>query len=503
MGAAMKIPPAVLLVVLIALGAAAAFLLPQGTPAAADAPEPKRGLDSGPARTGEESPEDLKKQIELLLGQIEYLQGQVDVLQEENANLMQKLGTLGMKGVAKMEPSSPDDDGIAPDFVGMGVDMMKLRKIRALPLVTTPVPAARVEAAILKWLTTQQPGAEALRFASALAALGWIPEEIDPLPLRAKMLTIQLGGWYDPESDSLLMVDPKSDPPPPLRPDEPLAVAFGQLLREYGPTLFQPQHGPLSTDERLARESLITGDAGLTRFLFSLQNEAAAPKNEIPAEDPDHPINQVPMPVYLRELASFPFMRGFEFAQALHSAGEFAQLNAAYSRPPVSSAEVIEPEAYLDTTRPAPVEVSVAEVKLEGAEPFWDDRLGKFACVTALRMHNSDEDAALGARGLLADRLLAWKSTEKDAKRHHAAWQTLWMDAGTAQAFFKAMSNSLKQRYGVTITAGGEGELAFAAQGRFVRMRINQGGSGVLLIDAGTDAARKGLHSLVDGVTRP
>ncbi|MBL9133232.1 MAG: hypothetical protein JNG86_18625 [Verrucomicrobiaceae bacterium] len=496
----MKFSPALLLAVLIALGGVAAFLLPAGGSGGA---ETKTGLDSGAARTGTETVEDLKKQIDLLLGQNEYLQGQVDVLQEENAGLIQKLGTLGMKGVAKMEPATPGNGGIVPDFVGMGVEMMKFRKIQALPLVTTPSTPAQVEAAILKWLRAQQPGDEAVRFARALAALGWIPEEIDPLPLRAKMMTLQLGGWYDAETDAMLTVDPKSDPPPALKPDEPLAIAFGQLLREYGAVLFQPQHGPLSTDARLARESLIVGDAGLTRFLFSLQNPTAEPGDQIPAEDPDHPLNQVPMPVYLRELSSFPFLRGFEFAQTLHSAGEFAQLNAAYSRPPVSTSEVIDPEAYLDTTPPAAVEVSFPDVKLGGVEPFWDDRLGKFACVTALRAHNTDEDAALGARGLLADRLLAWKAAEAGVKRHHAAWQTLWMDTETAEAFFKAMSNSLKQRYDAGITAGGDGDLAFAAQGRFVRLKRNRSGSEVLLIDAGSDTVRTDLHSLLDGVTKP
>ncbi|MFY8062136.1 MAG: hypothetical protein ACOVN2_00365, partial [Usitatibacteraceae bacterium] len=102
---------------------------------------------------------------------------------------------------------------------------------------------------------------------------------------------------------------------------------------------------------------------------------------------------------------------GFEFAQALHSAGEFPQMNAAYSRPPVSTAEVIEPERYLDAaTRDAKVEVSFPSVAWNGVEPFWDDQLGKFACVTALRAHNEDTQAAEGARGLLADRLLAWQA---------------------------------------------------------------------------------------------
>ena len=498
----MKIPPALLLVVLIAIGGGIAALMPSGasqTPAVLESEKP--GLDSGAKRAGTETVEDLNKQISLLLGQVEYLQGQVDVLQEENSNLIQKLGTLGMKGVPKMD-AVPAEEGIAPDFVGMGVDMMKFRQIRALPLVTTPTSAAEVERVILNWLRMQQPGDEAPRFASALAALGWIPQEIDPLPLRAKMLTLQLGGWYDAESDTMLTLSPKDGPPPLVVPDEPLAIAFGQLLREYGSILFQPQHGPLSTDERLAREALMIGDAGLTRFLFSLQNEAAAPKDSIPLEDPDHPLNSVPLPVFLREISSFPFMRGFEFAQALHSAGQFEQLNAAYSRPPVSTGEVIDPEVYFDTERAPAADVSFADVKLNGDAPFWDDRLGKFACATALRTYNTDQVAAEGTRGLLADRLLAWKSP---SSRPHAAWQTLWTDRESAAAFMKAMTNCLKMRYEVDETKPetADGSLQIQAKDRFVLLKPNRSGNGVLLIDSATEATRTSLNSLLDGATKP
>lgn len=551
---AMKLNPAALLVILLAVGGALAFFLagrtaetpaqaqtvagqvpvpaapPPSTPAAAapppappvevpppmsvppafaqrEEPFPSSVAGSGPVMPlvsaftpqGASMPlptnvEELQRQIVLLQGQIEYLQGQNDALKDENAQMLQKLGTLGMKGSdvaeAQAQNAQMKDDGVAPDFVGMGLEMMRLRKLQALPMITTPVSQEQVEIVILSWLKRQQPAEEAQKQARALAALGWIPQPIDPLPLRAALLARLLGGWYDEESETMLTIDPGTASGPSVTSNEPLGIAFGQLLREFGGTLFQPQHGPLSTDMRVAREALIAGDAGLTRFLHSLQYPASAPKNDLPAEDPDHPLNQVPMPVYLKELALFPFHRGFEFAQNLHSAGSFPQLNAAYSRPPISTAEVIEPELYLDPERAAPVEIKLAEVKLAGVVPFVDDRLGKFACVTALRRYNRDEDAALGARGLVADRLLAWPA-EGGAKRDHAAWQTLFMDKASADAFYKAMLKCLTERY----KTKGEGE--FTADGRSVALLRNQGDAGVLLIDAATDEARAAVKLLM------
>lgn len=487
-GIGMKLNPATLLLILLALGGAAAFFLagakPEKPSAAAARPEatPINVLDVTNGTV-----DDLQKQIVLLQGQIEYLQGQNDALKDENAQLLQKLGTLGMKNVPQVNMK---DDGVAPDFVGMGLEMMKMRKLQALPMVTTSVSQQEVEAAILAWLKRQQPNDEAKKFARGLAALGWIPEAIDPLPLRAALLARQLGGWYDAETETMLTVDPETASGPAVTSNEPMGIAFGQLLREYGSVLFQPQHGPLTTDMRIARESLISGDAGLTRFLHSLQNPASAPKDDLPTEDPDHPLNQVPMPAFLRELALFPFSRGFDFAQTLHSAGNFPQLNSAYSRPPISTAEVIEPEVYLNPERPAPAEITLGDVKLGGALPFLDDRLGKFVCATALRTYNNDEDAGLGTRGLVADRFLAW-AADGGAKRDHAAWQTLFMDKASADAFHKAMLNSLKQRYDT------KGEAEFTAQDRFVTLMRNRGEAGVVLIDAASEEARTALKLLM------
>lgn len=447
-----------------------------------------------PAMKDGSEPEDLRKQVTLLEGQVEYLQGQVGALQQENAQLLQKLGTLGMKGAAKMDPAPPLANDEPPDFVGMGLEMMKFRKLKALPIPTTGTSTAEVERVILQWLRKQQPADEAPRFALALTALGWIEKPVDPLPLRAAVLARQIGGWYDPASGTLLVSDDKPSPGLPA-PDRPLAIAFGQLLREYGHTLFpEESKQPMTTDERIAREALIAGDAGLTRFLFGIQNPIPQSPNDLPADDPDHPLNQVPMPAYLRELAMFPFSRGFEFSQALHSAGDYAQMNNAYSRPPTSCAEVIDPERFLDATRLPPAPVTLSSTEIEKTQPYWDDRLGRFATFVALRAYNSDEEAGKAARGWKGDRLLAYAAP--DAARDHAAWQTLWLTAADAMAFFKGMRSCLTQRYDTKLGVDTPDRIALEAQGRQVRLIMNRDGLGVLLIDAATPAFAEALTRL-------
>mgnify|MGYP000911174725 CR=1 FL=1 len=480
-----KSSPAILLLVLTLAGAGAGVWL-------ATKPVNQSPLPAGPLPAiAQNSPaEDLPAQIRLLEGQIEYLQGQNAALEEENEQLRRRIAEAGGKGMPKMDAAT---GGTTPDFEGLTLDLMRHRQLKALPLPTTPATLRDVEDRILAWLRARQPGDEALRFALALTALGWIEQPVDPLPLRAALLARQLGGWFDTRTGLLHLVeaDPASGQP---APDHPLAIAFGQVLREYGATLFPPGR-PLSTDALLARESLLAGDAGLTRFLLSLQNTAAQAPPSIPGEDPDHPLNQVPMPVFLKELAFFPFHRGFEFAQSLHSADGFPQLDAAYSRPPASSAEIIQPALYLESppvsADAAPASARPAAPELEGSAPYWDDSLGRFAAFTALRAHNSDDTAGAAAKGLVSDRLLAYAAPEHP--RDHAVWHTTLTDPAAADAFFKAMRAALISRYDVKAATDAPEKLILHDRNR--RIHLSRAGAQVLLVDAAGENAARALQA--------
>ena len=495
--------PGVLLSFLVAAGIVAAGLLWQRGKYEIEVREPTvpRTGDASPAPAGApgepaETSGDLKKQITLLEGQVEYLQGQVQALQEENAMLIQKLGTLGMKGGAPAPsiPAAPD-----LDYVSLSVDLMAMRKIQALPVPVIPAPQEEVEKTILAWLKRQQPGDASLRQGRALAALGAIPEAVDVLPLRAALLARQVCGWYDGPQDTLFVVDasaaPQGVPPPPR--DPVLAASYGLLMREFERGLLPEDGSALTTDARLARAALLGGDAALMRLLQGLKNPQPPDSSALPAEDPDHPLNQVPMPVFLRELELFPFNRGFEFAQSLHSLGEFKQVSAAYGRPPASTAEILDTELYLTLDRPPATRIDWPGAGDLLKQAFWDDSLGQFACFTLLRAYSANEDAGEATRGWVADRLLAFPAAS--GPRDHAVWQTLWRDAATARKFFVALAHGLFQRYDQPPGDSSKlRDLEIAVQGRHVRLALNRQEAGVLLVDAADAAFAKNVRDKLE-----
>jgi hypothetical protein len=127
-----------------------------------------------------------------------------------------------------------------------------------------------------------------------------------------------------------------------------------------------------------------------------------------------------------------------------------------------------------------------------GSAPFWDDVLGQYAILTALRAHNDPERAGLAVQGWAGDRLLAYESGPTGS-RGHAAWQTVWGEPDWAEAFFRAMFECLRQRYQPSISEPGAGEVSFVAGGRHVTLLKNRSGSGVLLVDAASAEASSAL----------
>lgn len=267
--------------------------------------------------------------------------------------------------------------------------------------------------------------------------------------------------------------------------DPVLGIAYGNLLHHYQKSLLPTGGTALSTDERLARLSLLGGDAALQRFLRDLKQFKGPDPNKLPAEDPDHPLNQVPMPAYLRELEVFPLAQGLFFTQALHSLGGFKQVGSAYGRPPESTADVLDTGRYLAEQRAPMPRVEWTSTKIEDTEPFWDDRLGQYAALAFLKRYNPEEAAGEASKHWVSDRFLAYALKGDLTRRGHAVWQTRWAGAEDMEKFYKAMSECLVQFYDAKPDKA-DG-LQFQAQGRSIRLQRVPAENSVLLVDAASD----------------
>lgn len=396
---------------------------------------------------------DAKAEIQRLEEMVQHLEEQNKALSEENASLIQKLGSLGMNQKAAspvMEPpATPSAE--ETDYVALGNDLLKLRELQNLPIPTITSTEDEVRKVMLDWLKRIHAPDHGLREGAALYALGLIPEALDTLGPRAALMARRVTGWYDEKSGTLMVIPPHREPGGALITTEPvLAIAYGNLLHHFGDSLFGPDYARLTSDERHARLGLLGGDAALARFLHSLANPTIPDANTIvlPLDDPDHPLNQIPVPDYLRQRDLLPMTDGFEFVQTLHSIGGWSQVAGAYQRTPVSTAEIMDSERYLGDTRLEPVPVTVKETQWNGKNPVWDDRMGQHALLLYLKRYLEMQDALTAAATWRGDRFLAYEA-DGSARRGTAHWHIVTASSAAAKVLQDALRIALLQHYGL------------------------------------------------------
>lgn len=384
--------------------------------------------------------------------------------------------------VTREEPptDSGEPDESSPDFGGIAVELVRVRELQSLPLTQVEMPRAEVLQHITRWLERQLPGDYGQREGRALAALGAIPEPVDTVALRAAFWSHQIGAWLDTGDDTLALVEQAEGDG---AKENALGLAFAQLFREFGSDLFQTDGKSLNSDAWLARLGLIAGDASFTRLRHALAHPSRGGGGGV-GDDPDDPSREIPLPVYLRERDLAAFGVGLDFVSSLHGLGKFEQVNAAYGRPPVASIELLEPSHYLADKQFNAESIAWSDVMTGGVAPFWDDTLGAICLVLLLKQYLPQPVAADVVPGWRGDRLLVYPS--KGQPGDHVVWQSFWKDSNAADAFFGAMRQSLLKRHKNARADSKAPGGVFKLDGpdRYVVLTRTHNGRGVFFVDA-------------------
>ncbi len=273
-----------------------------------------------------------------------------------------------------------------------------------------------------------------------LVHLGLADPTLDLRRLSLDLLSSQVLGQYDPTTRSLTLVNRAGKTLAPLRIT--VAHEYTHALQDQHFGLAAVGLGPsraLPVDRELALQALVEGDASHLVGTWMQRHVTADERAQVDqlvaaASPPALP------PVLTRQLA-FPYVEGAAFAEALYAAGGWARIDAAYARPPSSSAEILHPERYLAGWRPATVEpLHLAPSSLaDGWHQICGETLGELglqAWLTSLRGGPGEtplpQDEAEALAGHWAgDELALWEHGESWA----LGWTMVW-DSDTAAASF-------------------------------------------------------------------
>ena len=276
----------------------------------------------------------------------------------------------------------------------------------------------------------------------ALVRLGLLEAEY---PLRERYIELlgeQVAAFYDQHTHKLFMFEDAS-----LDNSQNRIVLAHELTHALQDQHFGLKRLPLelkTNDDRAAAASaLCEGDATLVMSEYMLKNMSLAVlKDNVTGMLAQNMEQLAKAPRYLREMLVFPYLRGQEFCTALFARGGYDAINRAYSQPPSSTAQILDPQKYLGEVRDEPVAIEWPDLHAGGQKPIADNVVGEMG----IRILFSEWiDAAVGEQagsGWRGDRYLCFDAGGA------LVWKSIWATPEEAVEFMAAGKQTLGKRYG-------------------------------------------------------
>jgi hypothetical protein len=254
------------------------------------------------------------------------------------------LSCLGTGGLPSGEPlrieGSPEDQVRQVSAAVEDIRELEFARPVEAEFLSPPETAARIRELFLEEYTEEVAEAEE----RILTALGAIAPGTDLQQTWVDALGAQVAGFYEPETGELVVRTSGQD----LSAFDKIALAheLEHALADQRLELPIPEDSiPGQKDSEVASLAVVEGDAVLTQILFA----ARLPLEEQLIDPPaiaDAQAQMTQFPQYLQQEVLFPYTDGLSFVCELFAEGGWEAVNAAYDRPPTTSAEVLFPERY-------------------------------------------------------------------------------------------------------------------------------------------------------------
>lgn len=293
-----------------------------------------------------------------------------------------------------------------------------------------------------------------------LSILGLIAPDVDLMQLYLDLLSEGVVGAYNPE-DGRLVVRIEDDT---IGSDQELTLAH-ELTHAL-----QQQHFDIHSlledadddfDRGLALSALAEGDATLLELLYVREKSLPLPRV------PDTPVYDR-APKFIQDLLLFPYTAGLHMVTENFSE-DWADVDAAYMKPPESTEQVMHPKKYLEGESPVDVILpNVQDMLGEGWSLVYSSVGGEFLIRYYLDSRLGTGDAHQAAAGWGGD---AFALYEAPGGLRLLLWVFRWDSTNDAEEFFKGYAK-LSEDEGGWVESIGEGDKRiWGRQGRWVHLQ--------------------------------
>jgi hypothetical protein len=289
-----------------------------------------------------------------------------------------------------------------------------------------------------------------------LQKLGLIPPEMDYVGFMLKLLTEQIGGYYDPEKKAFFIAGWLSaDEQKPAMVHELTHALQDQYFDLAG--LAKRDRKLHNGDLALAHQAIAEGDATavmldyilepagrnylqLPDLVFIMRSQLSLMNNqfEVLKSAPD----------YIKETLVFPYSYGSAFMQKARAHSEpWSVVDKMYSDLPSTTEQIIHPDKYLvqrDNPKPVTIEDPVSRLG-QSWKVTYRNVMGEFALYLLLKLNLSEESAKSAAEGWGGDQVILVE--DNGGSKSAVFFESTWDDKSSADRFYGALAAWLQKKY--------------------------------------------------------
>jgi hypothetical protein len=355
---------------------------------------------------------------------------------------------------APATPPSSNTKTSAADFAAAADEVLgQMSQITGLdlrsPLRKSLRSREEIRAHIIKEMNEEKNAAERYAGARSAEAFGLLPKGFDLESFMIDLLTEQIAGLYDPKAHEFYVADW-------IPIDDQRMVMAHELTHALEDQHFQIEAWVKAArpndDGELARESVLEGSAMVAMVEYLLQGSGRS-LQDLPDIDPSMLIGDMadtPLlkkaPPFLKDALIFPYLDGLTFSAAVLKPSGWEALAGIFTRPPVSTQQIMHPGLYTSGKVPAPVSLPSMEKSL-GADwvKLEENVMGEFGWKEVLKQFLGESRAKPLSAAWNGDRYAVYE--QKQTKRLLLITRERLATQDQAQRFFGQYSEALEKKH--------------------------------------------------------
>lgn len=322
----------------------------------------------------------------------------------------------GSPGEASPSPVPPPavEDPHAADRAAIEANVVAIRELEPKAAVmpkslTQDELRQRLEEDLFEDYDPEQARQDAI----VMSAFDFMPADFELHGFILDLLTEQIAGFYDPETDEFVIVG--DDEAFSTLEQVAYAHEYVHALQDQYYDLELLDDDELESEAAFAVQALAEGEATFVQTQFMIGGYFDAGQLLELVEESltvDTTILDSAPPVIAREL-EFPYLTGLEFVQALYAQGGYDAVDAAWKNLPQTTEHILHPQRYLDGDAPQLVSLAPLTGTLgAGWELVDEDTLGEFYLREFLAQQLAADDVDQAATGWGGDRYAVyWKES--------------------------------------------------------------------------------------------